>query len=119
VELTYEILNTVVNLTHAKILSGDWTGKSGLVYLSENGINDKYSKAIVLRATNCHKAREAFENREKEPEEWDRKRKASLNPDLYQKATIPAIWERDLPLKLFIDTPMHLLFLGVVKAVFF
>jgi hypothetical protein len=33
-------------------------------------------------------------------------------------AKIPSLWDRDLPLHLFVDTPMHLLFLGVAKAVF-
>lgn len=36
----------------------------------------------------------------------------------FAMAKIPSVWERGLPLNLFVDTPMHLLFLGIAKTVF-
>jgi hypothetical protein len=33
-------------------------------------------------------------------------------------AQTPSLWNRDLLLRLFVDTPLHLLFLGIAKSVF-
>jgi hypothetical protein len=41
-----------------------------------------------------------------------------LFPTKYSKPKTPSLWNRDLLLRLFVDTPMHLLFLGIAKSVF-
>ena len=117
--LSYSILKAIVSMTHQKVATGAWNSKTAKAFMRENGIAEKYSKSIVYRALNCNGFQLKYENREKEPEEWERiKTKQKENPELYRMAPIPAIWNRNTPLHLFIDTPMHLLFLGVVKAVF-
>jgi hypothetical protein len=106
-------------MTHRKVEKGKWTRKEGIAYLSENGIVTKYAESIVTRANKCRLMRDAFDNRQKEPEQWRSMRdRARSQPILYTKAPLPSIWLRGLPLHLFIDTVMHLLFLGVVKAAF-
>jgi hypothetical protein len=61
----------------------------------------------------------AFEDAETDPEEWEGMIKENeKDPEKYAACSIPAVWGRGIPLKMYVGTPMHLLFLGVAKAVF-
>ena len=43
--------------------------------------------------------------------------KKKLNPELFGKPMLPSNWEGIHNIKSYIDAPMHLLFLGVVKLI--
>ena len=119
IELTYESLTKVVNVTHSNVEEGIWTTVEGTNYLKENGINAELCTSIIVQAKNCSILKTAFENAETDEGEWaEAMEENQSNPEKYSKAKKPAVWQRDLPLSLYVDTPMHLLFLGVVKAVF-
>lgn len=119
IELTYGTLTRVVKVTHSQIENGSWSAVTGSNYLKENGINVEFSNSIVNQAKNCHNLYSAFENAPTDWMEWVRlNNENEENPAKYQMSKLPGVWERDIPLKLYVDTPMHLLFLGVVKAVF-
>ena len=64
----------------------------------------------------------AYQNREKDEAHLAHFNKIlshrTKEPEKYEMANIPSVWERGLPLRLYVDTPMHLLFLGVAKTVF-
>ena len=117
--LDYCILKAVVSICHKKLSNGEWSLATSEAFLSENGIDTRYTTMVLNHASNVKQLSDSYSNRESDPGLWSRvcvNKKA--NPEKYLPAPIPAIWNRDLPLNLFIDTPMHLLFLGVVKAVF-
>jgi hypothetical protein len=40
------------------------------------------------------------------------------NPEKYQRVPSPSLFQRGYPLEIFVDTPMHLIFLGFCKTVF-
>ena len=69
--LSYSILKGIVSTTHEKVVTGAWNSKTAKAFLRENGISEKYSKSIVYRAVNCNGFQLKYENREKEPEEWE------------------------------------------------
>jgi hypothetical protein len=50
---------------------------------------------------------------------WQKLQKEKeLFPTKYSIPKTPSLWNRDLPLRLFVDKPMHVLFLGIPKSVF-
>lgn len=117
--ITYGSLIKVVKLTHKMLEDGKWTKAEALCHLKENAINAKYSGKIVLQGLNCWKYKLAFRKRNEFWEEWQKIEKEQLdNPSKYCMASLPSMWLRGLPLSLFIDTPMHLLFLGIAKSIF-
>lgn len=118
--LSYNSLKTVVSLAHDNVVSGTWIPKESLCFLKENGINEEYRTLIVKRAKRSRQYLLAFERQAEEPLQYQNlQRLRQKYPNRYCRAPIPSVWQRDLPLNLFVDTPMHLLFLGIAKSVFF
>ena len=117
--LTYSTLINVVNITHDNLVKRKWKMSEASTFLSANGINDKLAAQIVKQGRNCSIYELARERRDKDPERYNKLEKQRVsNPSLVEKASVPSVWDRGLPLKLYIDTPMHLLFLGIAKTVF-
>jgi hypothetical protein len=58
-----------------------------------------------------------LDNRVRDPEKVERHRKKY--PGRYCPPPVPKVWDQDFPLSLFVDTPMHFLFVGIAKSVFF
>jgi hypothetical protein len=71
IELTYECLKKVVQLTQQKIENGEWSVNQGSSYLKENCINVALVEPIVEKAKNSCELRQAFENAETDPSEWE------------------------------------------------
>jgi hypothetical protein len=116
IELTYECLKKVVRLTQQKIENGEWSVNQGSSYLKENCINVAFVEPIVEKAKNLCELRQAFENAETDPSKWEALVEDNEStPHKYSACQVPGVWDRDR----YVDTPMHLLFLGVVKAVFY
>jgi hypothetical protein len=114
IELTFGSQIKEMRLTQQNIESGKWTPKEGKSYLQENCIKSKLSNKIVERAKNCNQLRLSFEAAENDPAEWEAMIEDNdNNPEKYSASVIPGVWERGVPLKMYADTPMHLLFLGV------
>lgn len=119
IELTYESLKKVVRLAHRRIDNGHWTTLEGTSYLKEDAIKDALCSVIVEKAKNCCNLRMALDSVDSEPGQWETMNQDNTqSPQKYVAAGFPGVWDRDLPLSLYVDTPMHLLFLGIVKAVF-
>ena len=119
IQLDYQTLKNVVHTTHNNLADGTWSPTVASTYLVTNGISTKFAQRIVNLGKNCQKYRLALENRDRDPKEYDDLEKdREKYPSEYAMAKIPSVWERDLPLSLYIDTPMHLLFLGIAKTVF-
>jgi hypothetical protein len=118
-ELNYELLRKVVTKTHLQVVLGKWTPAEAMCVLKTNCINEHFSKVIVQRAKNCASWLKAQEERNIDPEKYARiDRLRQKYPKQYAMAPFPAVWGRGVGLEKFVDTPMHLLFLGIAKAIF-
>ena len=119
IELTYEKLIAVVTITHRHLENSEWTPATASTYLIQNAICKSYADAIVKRGVACAKIKLAYENSNNDQDAWETiQRQVKRNPEKYKMAPIPSIWLRDISLHLLVDTPMHLLFLGIAKSIF-
>jgi hypothetical protein len=119
IEVIYKKLTKAMRVTYENIENGIWTTVEGQHYLSENAINVELSDKIVSNAKNCFLLQHAYENATEDLDEWEQLSEDNKNfPEKYTAPQSPAVWDRDIPLRIYIDTPMHLLYLGIVKAVF-
>jgi hypothetical protein len=94
-------------------------------HLKESGINEGYRNLIVRQGGNCRTFDLMKEKAKRggagvvELAAWQKiQKEKELFPTKYSMPKTPSLWNRDLPLRLFVDTPMHLLFLGIAKSVF-
>jgi hypothetical protein len=112
-------------VTQQKLLSGEWSPTVAKSHLKENGINEGYRNLIVQRGGN----RRTFDLMKEKAEccgagvvelaTWQKiQKEKELFPTKYFMPKTPSLWNRDLPLCLFVDTLMYLLFLGIAKSVF-
>jgi hypothetical protein len=119
-ELTYELLTKVINLSFEMVASGKWKMGRGMAYMTDNCINQKFAHIHLTRASNRCLLEKARGN-----QHYDTVRAEALvadhlkNPSRYLPLPIPILYTRGLPLHAFPDTPMHLISLGLGKAVFF
>jgi hypothetical protein len=87
--------------------------------LTDNCINQKFARIHMTRATNRYNLLRAMNN------EGDTRKGDIIiadnqkNPNRYTALPVPSLYSRGVPLNAFTDTPMHLIPLGVGKAVFF
>jgi hypothetical protein len=118
IQLTYECLTQAIHVTERNIENGTWTPKEGVFYLSKNGVNKGIYQKVVEKAFGNYEYRMAYKNVDEEPEEWeDFNRENEKKTDKFSTYRVPSVWTRNIPLQLYIDTPMHLLYLGMVKTV--
>jgi hypothetical protein len=91
----------------------------GLAFLTGNCINQKFARVHMTCATNSYTLLRAMNN------EGDTRKGDIIiadnqqNPNRYTALPVPSLYSRGVPLHAFTDTPMHLIPLGVGKAVFF
>jgi hypothetical protein len=124
IELTYDTLKRATMVTQQKLLSGEWSPTVAKSHLKENGINKGYRNLIVRRGGNCRTFDLMKEKAERggagvvELAMWQKiQKEKEAFPTKYSMPKTPSLWNRDLPLCLFVDTPMHRLFLGIAKSV--
>jgi hypothetical protein len=92
-KMDYQSLITAVRFTTNKLnltTTGRWTKPNARQYLKVIGLNTETVSAII------NKAKETLDT---------------------IKWHVPSLWQRNVPLDLHIDVPMHLLCLGIIKAV--
>jgi hypothetical protein len=117
--LSYEVLHKVCRLTFSKVSSGLWSKEEGMTYLNDNCINDHHAMALVQNALNCYRYNLIKDQRGEDDELFRQLSTIKLeNPSKYRIPRFPSVHSRDIPLHLYVDTPMHLLFLGVCKNIF-
>jgi hypothetical protein len=116
--LTHAILIKVMDLTFEMVAEGKWTKVQGIAYLCDNCINQKFASVCVARALNVFNLSNA--KRDVEDTDYYREllRDKNNHPERYNKMQAPSLFLRGVPLRAFLDTPMHLLLLGIVKASF-
>ncbi len=92
--LFFEWLSCGVQLAEMEVRLGYWSKGQCNAYLHSNGLNKSLSKTVYDTA----------------------KLNAELDND-YIKCPTPQLWKTAVSFDMFIEAPMHLLFLGMVKSI--
>ena len=80
-------------------LTNTWSKQNVIAYMKSIGISDQYYKAHIIDVHNSNMSHDV-----------DIQRKIN-------KFYVPTMWTSTVKLKEYIDTPMHLIFQGVIKSV--
>jgi hypothetical protein len=117
--LTHEVLKKVLDLTFEMVSTGKWTAGQGRAYITTNCINQRFAKVAVARALNVLNLETAKTEFQEDEARYRRLlHDQEKHPHKYKQVPTPALYERGVPLRAFVDTPMHLLLLGVCRTVF-
>ena len=114
-ELTFEILNRVIQLASKNYENGLWSEKELMAYTSSHGMNKLGSTKIIEHCEN----KMAYNLYENDVTDADGKLVMSdyaKHPDKYSHWKGGPFWQSNLHLFQFVDVLMHLLFLGVTKS---
>ena len=96
-----------------------WTPLTCKAYLRSEGFNTKATDDIVDFTMNKISYNEAEANKDDDATKWNViKQDYKNNPKKYNDWILPSSWYCMLDTSLYVDVPMHLLFLGVAKSVF-
>lgn len=80
-------------------------------------MNKKCIKEVIRLAVNCKQLQDAEASKEVNPELYELlKEDQTESPDNYKSFPIPFLSNCDIRMKIYVDTIMHLMFLGVVRT---
>ena len=115
-KLVFSEMSRAVKYCFSQVRAGKWSKQSGMEYLRTEGIDTSLSKLCVDNGTfaNLYLFRKNRHPREQRYREDDQK----LHPSDYELPSLPPLWSinEHVDIAIFIDAYMHLLFLGVQKA---
>ena len=114
-ELSFEILNRVIQLASNKYENGLWSEKELRSYTSLHGINKLGSTKIIEHCDN-KMAYKVYENNVTNADGKLVMCDYAKYPDKYSHWKGGPFWNSNLQLFQFVDVLMHLLFLGVTKS---
>ena len=114
-KVTSKLLQTVCEITHTKVSEGIWSRFEGDAYLKAHGINNDLWQNIIECAENIYllSQLDTLENKYKRYLISDK----ACNPNNYTPHPLPKVWFSPIGIEMFVDAPMHLLFLGIMKDV--
>ena len=112
-KVTSKLLQSVCKITHAKISEGIWSRFEGDAYLKAHGINNDLRQNIIECAENVYllSKLETLEYKFQRYLVSDK----DLNPNNFTQHPLSKVWFSPVGIELFVDAPMHLLFLGIMK----
>ena len=118
ITVNFEQLSQVVDYLHENYIKENLAKGDALILLKYFGIDAKTVIEIMRCADNALKLRKAESERENDPVTYknlleDKKE----NEKSFEKFVVPHCWGYYKNTKLLVDAPMHLLFLGIMKAV--
>ena len=113
--LNYSSLTEVATETHDFLVDGTWSQKEAEAWLSYHCISGKLQNGIVENAMNCKLFNTVEEEHRNEPDDEcllavhrillsDRRG----NAERHERCPHPAVWKGSAGLRLWHDTPMHL-----------
>ena len=116
--LKFSDMAKAVVVCFEKIRDTDWTAEQAKLFMRSEGIAGKLTNRSIKNgqcAAAFKKAEECLSARETLQYIADKKN----HPDDYEPPPTPALWQvsNDIDIGVFIDAYMHLLFLGVMKAI--
>jgi hypothetical protein len=104
-------------LTHDKICNGSWDQKNATAYMRVHCLNTNCISEVIRLALNCKLYSDADAGKEANPELFELYQEESEdNPENYKPFPIPFLWNCDIPIEIYVDAIMHLMFLGVVRT---
>ena len=108
-------MQSVCEITHTKISDGIWSRFEGDAYLKTHGINNDLQQNIIECAEIIYllSKLDTLENKYKRYLTSDK----DHNPINYTQHPLPKVWFSPIGIGLFVDAPMHLLFLGIMEDV--
>ena len=107
-------LKRACDKAHLNLLHRQWTATQAVTFLKTEGLNTAVTNGVCDHAINmaCWNERDRFAPELKEQMRLER----DARPSLYQKYVLPPFITSGLSLKIVIPVLMHLLFMGVAKA---
>ena len=114
-ELSYERLRASFRFAYKQFTEGEWTEAQTKTFLNTECMNtsviddllSRGKKSVLLKTKHRYKP----EERKKIEQEFEDA------PDLFSDPVLNSHWTSGDSMKMFVDSPMHLLFLGIVKTV--
>lgn len=105
----YNGMKQAIDLAHDCYVNHDWKPQNCLAYLKVEGFNEGFVAEFMEHATRAHGWALSQEDEEVDVRDCDSAE--------FEQVPYPAMSERTgVPLDTHLDCPMHLLFLGIVKA---
>ena len=100
VELTYDWIKQGCRFCFCNVFFKTWNIQTALTYMTSLGVNHEFARKQVIDVANDLRVREIDET------------------NLYDYLKFPPMWNGPFTMEQNIDTPMHLLFQGIVKSIF-
>ena len=100
VEMTYDWIKQGCRFCFCNVFYKEWNIQSAMAYMSSIGVNHEFARKQVIDVANQCRVNEIDENK------------------LYDYLKFPPMWNGPFTMDQNIDTPMHLLFQGIIKSVF-
>ena len=108
-------LRKICDHAHNNMVNGLWTKAECESYLKVYGLNEDLRENIINNGDNIflYNSIDSMTESNKKFYVNDRRKR----PRQYEKYPLPKVWFHPMGIESFIDAPMHLLFLGVMKDV--
>lgn len=117
-QITRELLQTTITRVHDLLLSSSITIAEAKSIMKYSGFNSAVQDQILESASNCKGMMAAFNEKDNDPENYnDYLNSKNMNPQAFMKFELPSAWYGFNDVKQYVDVPMHLLMLGIVKSV--
>lgn len=117
--ITYDNIQKAIMLITNEILKANIKHSECKSYLKNFGINIDAQVQIIENAMNMKRWKDSEENKDDDPEKFrELCREKEKFPARFEMFRMPSAWyHRTCDISIFVDVPMHLLMLGVVKTV--
>jgi hypothetical protein len=118
-QISYDNLQKAISSITSAIIEDNIKLNQCKSFLKQYGFNNESQELVIENATNMKRWKECKENKHDNPDLF---RKLSIekkkNPKKFEEYKLPSSWYNTTnDISVFVDVPMHLLMLGVVKAV--
>jgi hypothetical protein len=109
-------VNAIIAVTNG-LVDNTISQKQAKSFLKYNGLNNQIQETIISKANNIKKKNDIETNRNSRTTEYDQlQQNVIMYPADYQMHQLPSSWYDSDNMGIFVDVPMHLLMLGVVKS---
>jgi hypothetical protein len=112
IKLNYHFLQAIVTHAHAQLRDQKWTQAQTEAYLKMHCIPAEYNARLIKCATTSAVKRFLDLNLETTTNSA-----THMLSDHYETLDMPPLWDDLVPLDSYVESPMHLLFLGIVESV--
>ena len=121
-EITFKVLNNFIDVANEHLKSGNWNDNNVIAYFGVHGIKSAGSHNLIERVQN-YIATDYINNEYAQSMDSDVIEAYSdvnndfiTNKDKFTLWKGGSYWDSDLKLHQFVDSIMHLMFLGITKS---